>query len=227
MAFGNARTVSELALTPIGWTLTESRNELVFRHCLKTITTRIVRKLNPWDTKYIRNNLQCENYAHTSNASNEMRYWIIESMHVEVKLLDQHRWTSDRGITQWPLSYTIDDSGKVGVKEVRQVDLAFRMNASSRKFSKKSNLAFSSQNRKEKGVVSAEKDAPKRIGFRHGADLRLGAIKADQRKRRKGEREREREKTIRKVPKQFKIYQRIYWKERTYAWECMNMWHAI
>ena len=56
-------------------------------------------------------------------------------------------------------------------------------------------MAFSSQNRTEKGVVSAEKDAPKRIGFRHGADLRLGAIKADQRKRRKGEREREREKS--------------------------------
>ena len=54
-------------------------------------------------------------------------------------------------------------------------------------------MAFSSQNRTEKGVVSAEKDAPKRIGFRHGADLRLGAIKADQLKRRKGERERERE----------------------------------
>ena len=60
-------------------------------------------------------------------------------------------------------------------------------------------MAFSSQNRTEKGVVSAEKDAPKRIGFRHGADLRLGAIKADQRKRRKGEREREREKSPKTV----------------------------
>ena len=133
MAFCKARKVSELALTLIGGTLIESINELVFRHYLKTITTRIVRKLNPRDTKYIRNNLQCDNYAHTSNASNEMRYWIIESMHVEVKLLDQHRWTSDWGITQWPLSYTIDDSGKVGVREVRQDDLAFKMNASSRK----------------------------------------------------------------------------------------------
>ena len=128
MAFCKARTVSELALTPIGWTLTE-----VFRHYLKTIITRIVRKLNPGDMKYIRNNLQCDNYARTSNYSNEMRYWIIESMHVEIKLLDQHRWTSDRGITQWPLSYTVDDSGKIGVREVWQDDLVYRMNASSRK----------------------------------------------------------------------------------------------
>ena len=62
-------------------------------------------------------------------------------------------------------------------------------------------MAFSSQNRTEKGVVSAEKDAPKRIGFRHGADLRLGAIEADQRKRRKGERERERERERRQSEK--------------------------
>ena len=61
------------------------------------------------------------------------------------------------------------------------------------KFSKKSDLAFSSQNRTEKGVVSAEKDAPERIGFRDGADLRLGAIEGDQHKRRERERKRERE----------------------------------
>ena len=47
------------------------------------------------------------------------------------------------------------------------------------KFSKKFDLAFSSQNRTEKGVGSEEMDAPERRGFRDGVDLRLGAIEAN------------------------------------------------
>ena len=54
-------------------------------------------------------------------------------MHVGVKLLDQHGWTCDRGVTQWPSFLTVDDSRKVSVREVQQDGLAFRMNASSRK----------------------------------------------------------------------------------------------
>ena len=38
--------------------------------------------------------------------------------------------------------------------------------------------------------------------------------------------EREGERDKQKSLKQFK-YTKIYWKERTYAWKCMNMWHAI
>ena len=104
-ALYKAWTVSELALTPIRWTLVESKIELVFRHCLKTITTKVVRKLNPGDMKHIHNNLWCDDYMRTSIASNEMRYRIIESMHVGVKLLDQHGWTSDRGVTVAPIPY--------------------------------------------------------------------------------------------------------------------------
>ena len=47
------------------------------------------------------------------------------------------------------------------------------------KFSKKSDLAFSSRNRIEKGVGLEEVDAPERRGFRVGVDLRLSAIEAD------------------------------------------------
>ena len=47
------------------------------------------------------------------------------------------------------------------------------------KFSKKSNLAFSSWNLIEKGVGSKEVDAPERKGFQDKVDLRLGAIEAD------------------------------------------------
>ena len=42
-AFCKARTVSELALTPIGWTLIESRNELVFGYSPLTLKNRVVR----------------------------------------------------------------------------------------------------------------------------------------------------------------------------------------
>ena len=48
------------------------------------------------------------------------------------------------------------------------------------KFSKKSDLAFSSWNQMCEGVGSdgeeEEEDAPERRGFRDGVDLRLGAI---------------------------------------------------
>ena len=47
------------------------------------------------------------------------------------------------------------------------------------KRSKKSDLAFSSWNQTEKGVMSAEEDAPEQKGFWDGADLHLGAIEAD------------------------------------------------
>ena len=97
-AFCKAQTVSELMLTPNRRTLTESRHKLVFGHSPQTFTTRVVRKLYPRDTKHIPNNLRCDSNARTSNARDEIRYSKIKSMHVGVKLLDQHGWTSDQGI---------------------------------------------------------------------------------------------------------------------------------
>ena len=73
----------------------------------------------------------------------------------------------------------MNDSGNVSVREVRQDDLVFRMNASSRKVLKKSDLAFSSQSRTFEGVGSEEVDALERRGFRDEVDLCLGAIEAD------------------------------------------------
>ena len=86
-------------LTSIRRALTESRIKLVFRYYLKTIIVRVVRMLYLGDTKYIGDNLRCDNNARTSNTSNEERYQKIKSMHVGVKLLDQHRWTCDRDVT--------------------------------------------------------------------------------------------------------------------------------
>ena len=47
------------------------------------------------------------------------------------------------------------------------------------KFSKKSDLAFSSRNQTCEGVGSEEVDTPERKGFQDRVDLRLGAIEAD------------------------------------------------
>ena len=97
------------------------------------LTTRIVRKLYPRNQKHIRNKLQCDRNARTSNSSKEKRYWTINPVYVGVKLLDKHERTSDWDVTQWFTSPTMNDSEKVSVGEVRQNDLVFRMNASSRK----------------------------------------------------------------------------------------------
>ena len=75
----------------------------------------------------------CDRNARTSNASKEKRYWTIDPVHVGVKLLNKHERTGDRDVPQWLLSPTMNDSGKVSVGKVRQNDLAFRMNALSRK----------------------------------------------------------------------------------------------
>ena len=120
-------------LTPRSRALTKSRHELVPGHSPQTLTIRIVRKLYPRNLKHIRNKLRCDRNARTLNASEEKRYWTINLVHVGVKLLDKHERTSDRDVTQWLPSPTVNDIGKVGVGEVCQNDLAFRMNAASRK----------------------------------------------------------------------------------------------
>ena len=119
--------------TPSSKVLTKRRHELIPGHCPQTLTAKIVRKLYPRDMKHICNQLRCDMDARTSDASEKERYWTIHPMHVEVKLLDQHERICDRDVTQWLTSPTVYDKGKVSVGKVRQYDLAFRMNASSRK----------------------------------------------------------------------------------------------
>ena len=97
-------------------------------------------------------------------------------MHVGVELLDKHERTGDRDVTQWLLSPIVNDRGKVGVGKVRQNDLAFRMNASSREVLRNALKASSSRNRMLEGEGSDDEEAPERRGFRAGVDLRLGAI---------------------------------------------------
>ena len=133
-AFCKGRTVSELTLTTLGRTLTKSRLELILVHSPQMLTTGVVRELYPRNPKQISNKLWCDRNGRTSNASEEKRYRTINLVHVGVKLLDKHERTGDRIITQWLPSPTVNNIGKVGVDEVCQNDLAFRMNAVSRKF---------------------------------------------------------------------------------------------
>ena len=73
-AFCKARTVSELAFTPLGRMLPKSGFELILGHSPQTLTTRVVRELYPRNLKHIRNKLRCDRNARTSNASEEKRY---------------------------------------------------------------------------------------------------------------------------------------------------------
>ena len=120
-------------ITPTRRVLAESNYELIFGHSLQMLTTRIIRKLYPRNPKHIYNKLRCDRNVRISNASKEERYWMINLVHVGVKLLNEHERTSDRDVTQWLPFPTVNDSGKVSVGEVRQYDLAFWMNTSSRK----------------------------------------------------------------------------------------------
>ena len=86
-------------------------------------------------------------------------------MHVGVELLDKHERTGDRDVTQWLLSPIVNDRGKVGVGKVRQNDLAFRMNASSREVLQNALKASSSRNRMLEGEGLEDEEAPERRGF--------------------------------------------------------------
>ena len=129
--FSKRSTWCKKTLTPSSRALTKKRHELIPGHYPQMLTTRIVRKLYPRDTKHIRNQLRCDRNARTSNASEEERYWMINPVHVGVELLDKHERTCDRHVTQWLPSPTVNDRGKVSVGKVQQNDLTFWMNASS------------------------------------------------------------------------------------------------
>ena len=109
--FSKGWTWCKLTITPIRRALTESGNHLIFGHSPQTLTTKVVKMFYPRDTEHIRYQLRCDNYARTSNTSMKERYWRIKSMHVGVKLLDQHGWTGDRDVTQWLPTPTVNDNG--------------------------------------------------------------------------------------------------------------------
>ena len=72
--FSKRSTWCKKMLTTSSRVLTKSRHEFIPGHSPQMLTTRIVRKLCPRDPKHIRNQLQCDRNACTSNASEEKRY---------------------------------------------------------------------------------------------------------------------------------------------------------
>ena len=109
--FSKSLTWCKLMITPIRRVLAECKNYLIFGHSPQTLTPGVVKMLYPRSIKHIRNKLRCDNNARTLNVSRKERYWIIKSMHVGVKLLNQHGWTCDQDITQWLPTPIVNDIG--------------------------------------------------------------------------------------------------------------------
>ena len=124
-AFCKVRAVSELALTPLRRTLTKSGHELILGHSPQTLTGRIIGKLYPRNPKHIRNKLWCGRNRNISDMSNKMRYEAVNSVHIVVELLNQHKRTSDEFVTKRLPFPTVNDSGKVGMSKMTQNDSAF------------------------------------------------------------------------------------------------------
>ena len=136
--FSIGLTWCKLTVTPIRRALAESRDHLVFGHSPLTITSGVVRMLYPRNMKHIRNKLWCDNNARTSNASMKERYWRINSMHVGVKLLDQHGRTSDWDVTQWLPTPTVIDSGRSVLEKSDKITRRSEWTPHREKFSEKS-----------------------------------------------------------------------------------------
>ena len=60
-------------ITLIRVTLTKRGYKLVFRHSLKTITTRVIKMCYPRDMEHVRYNIWSDHDARTSNASDKER----------------------------------------------------------------------------------------------------------------------------------------------------------
>ena len=131
--FCKAQAVSELVLTLLRRTLTESRHKLILKHSPQMLTGRIVGRFCPWNLKHFRNKLQCDRNRNTSNTSNKMRYIMVNPVHVGVELLNQYERTSDGLVTKKLPFLTVNDNGKVDVSKMTQDDSSFRMSALSGK----------------------------------------------------------------------------------------------
>ena len=76
-AFCKARIISELTLTPLRRALTKSKFEFVFRHSLKTLITRVVRKLYPREIRIMVYFQRTINLISTVNSLTKIDYKLI------------------------------------------------------------------------------------------------------------------------------------------------------
>ena len=107
LTFCKARARGVLTVTPRWRCLIEERWEFVFGHSPKKITVRVVRMHYPRYVYHLEYKIRSDYNTRTSNRSEEMRYKIIKSVHVGVKIMYDHRGTSDRDATKWlPTPYS-------------------------------------------------------------------------------------------------------------------------
>ena len=174
MTFSKRSTWCEKTLTLSSRALTKRRHELIPGHYPQTLTTRIVRKLYPRNMKHICNQLWCDRDVRTSDMSEKERYWTIYPVYIGVKLLDQHERTCVRDVTQWLPSPTMYNRGKVSVGKVQQYDLAFWMNASSRKVLRECLVGIIiTEPKRERGRIRRQRGTGmKRVPGRSGFTLR-------------------------------------------------------
>ena len=98
--FCKARERGVLTVMPRKRCLTEERREFFFGHNAQTIATKLIRM------RYLRNVWHLEykiwsNYnAYTPNASDQLEYRVIKSVHVGVKLMYDHGRSRNRDVTQ-------------------------------------------------------------------------------------------------------------------------------
>ena len=105
--FSKRPTWCKLTITPIRRALTDINHELIFGHSPQMLTTRIVRKLYPRNSKHIHNKLRCDRNARTSNTSKNL----VHVFKREV-LNDQSRacWTKNpewAWENKWPRRHTM------------------------------------------------------------------------------------------------------------------------
>ena len=109
--FCKARARGVLMVTPRWTCLTKKRREFVFGHSPQMITTSVVRMHYFRYVQYLGYKIWSNYNVCTLNASDKMRYWSIEFVHVGVKLLYDHGGTSHWDATQWLPTPIIDDNG--------------------------------------------------------------------------------------------------------------------
>ena len=87
-------------VTPRRRCLTEERHEFILGHSPQMIATRVVKMRYPRNVQYLEYKIRSNYNAYTPNASDKMRYRVIESMHIGVKLMYDHGRACDRAATQ-------------------------------------------------------------------------------------------------------------------------------
>ena len=127
-AFCKTRAWSVQLTTPYGKNLTKVRDKLVSGHSLQMIIVRVVRICYPRDVQYLRYKIRSNYDTCTSECGNKLRHRGINAMYVRVKLLNKHDGTMHGFLTERFPSPSLNDIEQRSVREIRQNDLAFRMN---------------------------------------------------------------------------------------------------